>query len=168
MDSPESRAKLANTLREMGHKPPPNKKGTPQYTKWKKKITATWKAKTEKLYSEWKERLITSLRENDHKRTETAHDLDITPSHLVRLMNRFVAEDPEFKKEFWSPEISMKLKEASCRKTRKKNRLKFIKENKHLILQAYHQNSKLDRKAAKIFNVQTRTFAKWREEVEEL
>ena len=104
----------------------------------------------------------------DHKRTETAHDLDITPSHLVRLMNRFVAEDPEFKKEFWSPEISMKLKEASCRKTRKKNRLKFIKENKHLILQAYHQNSKLDRKAAKNFlTSQTRTFAKWREEVEE-
>jgi hypothetical protein len=168
MASPESRAKLANTLREMGHKPPPNNKGTLQHKKWKKKIRATWKAKTEKLYSEWKERLITSLRKNGHKRTETAQDVGISVNHLTRLMNRFVKEDPEFKKEFWSPEISMKLKEASCRKTRKKNRLKFIKDNKHLILQAYHQNDKLDHKAAKNFNVQTRTFTKWREEVEKL
>ncbi len=168
MASPESRAKLANTLRDMGHKPPPNKKGSPQYKKWKKKITATWKAKKAKLYGTWKERVIEALRENEHKRTETAEALGITNSHLVRLMKRFVKEDSEFEKEFWSKEISMRLKEASCRKTRKENRLKFIKENKHLIMQAYHQEGKADHKAAKIFKVDTRTFKHWREDIGKL
>tara|TARA_Y100000593_G_C4040452_1_gene204866 strand:- start:220 stop:477 length:258 start_codon:yes stop_codon:yes gene_type:complete len=81
-------------------------------------------------------------------------------------MKRFVAEDSKFEKEFWSKEISMRLKEASCRKTRKVNRLKFIKENKHLIMQAYHQEGKVDHKAAKIFKVDTRTFKQWREDIE--
>ena len=167
MESAESRNKLSETLRKMGHKPPPNKKGTKQYKKWKKAITATWEAKKEKLYSQWKERVIDALRENDHKRTETAEALGTTNSHLIRLMKRFVEEDPEFEKEFWSPEISMRLKNASCRKTRKENRLKFIKENKHLILQAYYQNEETDYKAAKLFKVDTRTFRRWREEIEQ-
>jgi hypothetical protein len=81
-------------------------------------------------------------------------------------MKRFVKEDSEFEKEFWSKEISMRLKEASCRKTRKENRLKFIKENKHLIMQAYYQEGKLDHQAAKIFKVDTRTFKSWREDIE--
>ena len=167
MDSPESRAKLSKTLQQMGHKPPPNKKGTPQYKKWLKSITPTLASKKDKLYSEWKERVTNALREHKHKRTETAEALGITNSHLIRLMKRFVKEDPEFEKEFWSKEISMRLKEASCRKTRKANRLKFIKENKHLIMQAYHQNDKLDHKAAKMFEVDTRTFTRWREEMEQ-
>jgi len=165
MASPESRAKLAKTLREMGHRPPPNQKGTKQYAKWLNSITPTLKTKKEKLYRGWKERLVGALRENHHKRTETAEALGISVGYMNRLMNRFAKEDHEFEKEFWSPEISLRLKEESCRKTRKKNRLKFIKENKHLIMQAYYQNEQLDHKAAKIFKVDTRTFTRWREEI---
>jgi len=166
MDSPEARAKLANTLRKLGHKPPPNKKGTPQYEKWLKAITPTLKTKKEKLYASWKERLIDALRDNNHKRAETAEALGISVGYMNRLMSHFAQEDSDFKKEFWSREIAMRLKKASCRKTRKANRLKFIKENKHLIMQAYYQEDKLDHKAAKIFKVDTRTFKRWREDIE--
>ena len=167
MDSPQSRAKLANTLREMGHRPPPNKKGTPQYAKWLKAITPTLKTKKEKLYSGWKDRLVTALREHAHKRTETAEALGISVGYMNRLMNRFAKEDSEFEKEFWSPEISLRLKNEACKRTRQQNRLAFIKENKHLILQAYYQYGQEDCKAAKIFKVDTRTFTRWRKEIEQ-
>ena len=167
MDSPESRAKLSKTLKEMGHRPPPNKKGTKQYKKWLKTITPTLKAKKESLHKRWKERLIQALRENQHKRAETAASLEISAGHLLRLINRFAKEDEGFRKEFRSPEISMRLKRASCLQTQKKTRLKFIRDNKHLILQAYYQNDETDYKAAKILKVDTRTFTRWREEIEE-
>ena len=100
--------------------------------------------KNKELYSGWKERLISALRKHGHKRAETSAELGVTTSHMNRLMNKFAKEDEAFKKEFWSPEISMKLKRAACRKTRRLNRLTFIKENKHLILQAYYQHGKID------------------------
>lgn len=168
MASPESRAKLSNTLREIGHRPPPNKKGTPQYRKWLKTITPTLKSKKEALDADWKSKLTTVLRKHDHKRQESANELGVTISAMVRRMSEIAKEDPEFKEEFLSRELSLRLKEASCKKTRKGNRLKFIKENKHLILQAYHQNNQLDHKAAKIFKVDTRTFTRWRGEIAEL
>ena len=167
MDMPGAREKLSKTLKAMGHCPPPNLKGTKQYKKWKKTITVTHRRNKERLAAHWKSKLIPTLRKHQHKRKESAEALGITVSHMVRLMTTICKEDPDFKQEFMAPELSLRLKLESCWKTRKENRLKFIKENKHLILQAYYQNNELDYEASKIFKVDTRTFKRWREDIEQ-
>ena len=167
MDCPESRAKLSATLRRIGHKPPSNGKGTKYYPKWKKSVDAHWKAKRVKLYSDHKKHITAALREYGHKRKETAESLKISEGHLSRLMSRFAAEDESFKKEFWTPDILMKVKIASTIKTKKENYLSKVKENKHAILQAYYQNGESDYRAAKALDVDTRTVTKAREAIEE-
>jgi hypothetical protein len=167
MDKPGAREKLSQTLKAMGHCPPPNRKGTKSYNKWKKKIITTWRKKQRENLDRWKPKLIEALRKFDHKRTESAEMLGISASHMLRLMHIFRSEDRAFNKEFWDPEISMRLKEAACRRTRKETRLNYLKKNKHLILQAYYQNGEADSKAAKVMKMDTRTFTKAREEIEQ-
>jgi hypothetical protein len=167
MDVPGARKKLAQTLRVMGHKPPPNKKGTKQYKKWKKTITATHRRKKAVREAEWKVKLMTTLRKHNHKRRPSAEELGVTISHMVRLMSAISQKDPQFKAEFLSPELSRRLKKASCRETIKANRVAYLKENKHLILQAYYQNGESDCAAGKILKMDTRTVTKAREEIAE-
>jgi len=166
MACPEARAKLAATLKRIGHRPPLNKKGTPSYKKWKRKITATWSKKQKEIEATWKKKLIRVLRDNDHKRAESAEALGITVPSMTRIISNIAKKDPAFKAEFMYPELSLRLKIASTKKRRHENRLKFLKENKHLILQAYYQNGQSDCAAAKALKMDTRTVTKAREEIE--
>ena len=110
MDLPGAREKLSATLKKMGHKPPPNLKGSKNYESWKRNITATWQKKQRENLDQWKPKVIEALRKFDHKRAESAEMLGISVSHMLRLMHIFRAEDRAFDKEFWNPEISMRLK----------------------------------------------------------
>jgi hypothetical protein len=166
MDNPESRAKLSQSLRKIGHKPPPNIKGTEQYKKWRASSDATWKVKKAKLYSDWKKRLAEALRKHNNKRLEASGELGISKPHFSRLLRRFAAEDEEFRKEFYLPEILEKARVEASIKTKRSKYLSNLKRNKHSILQAYYQNGESDCEAGKVLNVGTRTVTKAREDIE--
>tara|TARA_Y100001963_G_scaffold56242_1_gene78650 strand:- start:5777 stop:7039 length:1263 start_codon:yes stop_codon:yes gene_type:complete len=166
MECPKARANLARTLKKIGHRPPPNKRGTPQYKKWKKTISASWKEKSAKMTAEWKNKLIKALRDNHHHRQNTATALGISVGYMNRLMTDFAKEDPEFYKEFRHPDVIQALRTQSIQKTKADKQANFVKENKHVIMQAYYQNDKSDNKACKLFKVCRTTFRAWRESIE--
>ena len=166
MACPKARQKLSESLKKSGHKPPPVNKGTPQYKKWKKSITARWDEKSAEILDQWKPKITTALRENDHHRKNSASSLGISVGYMNRLMTQFSDEDPEFYNEFRHPDVIKELRTKSIQKTKAYNQAQFIKENKHTIMQAYYQNDKSDNKACKLFKVSRATFRAWREEIE--
>ena len=166
MACPKARKKLSESLKKSGHKPPPVTKGTPQYDKWKKTITSTWKKKKAKNLSQWKKKVTEALRENNHHRQNTAASLGISVGYMNELMTRFANEDPAFYQEFRHPDVIQALRTKSIQKAKAKKQANFIKENKHVIMQAYYQNGKSDNKACQLFNVCRVTFRAWREEIE--
>ena len=165
--SSEYKAKMAEIIKNRDWRPTPNKKGTKQYKKWKQTITPTLEAKTQKLFKEHKENMMKFMRETNCDRKKSAELMGISHGYFTNLLYRFKKEDEAFAEEFCSKEICSRSRSEANKKRHMENRLKFLRENKHLILQAYYQNGESDYKAAKALNIEFNTFRRWRARLEE-
>ena len=160
----EYKLKMSIANKKRDYTPPPNKKGTKVYEKWKKSITPTLEAKKQKRNDKYKSEMIKFLRQTDHDRAESAKLMGISKGYFEHLVLTFKKLDPDFKKEFCGEAARIKVIEANKKRFREK-RIAFLKENKHLILQAYHQNNECYSYAAKAFNVNPTTFLRWMQDI---
>ena len=165
--NPEYKAKMAEIIKNREWKPKPNKKGTENYKKWKKTITPTLKSRGLRIRKAHKENIIKHMRATDFDRKKTAELMGVSKLYLDNLIYKFKKEDKAFSDEFCSPEIRCRNVSKANKRRHLENRLKFLRENKHLILQAYHQNGKSDWKASKALNIAFNTFKTWRTRLDE-
>ncbi|MDA1237314.1 MAG: hypothetical protein O3A15_00010 [Proteobacteria bacterium] len=160
--TPEYKAKMSKITKDRKWRPPPNKKGTEAYEKWKKSITPTLESKKLKIKKAHKDNIIKFMRETGFNRKKTAELMGISKLYLENLIYRFKKEDEDFSNEFCSPEIRARNVSEAAKKRHLENRINFFKDNKFSILQAYHQNGQSDSKAAKFLNVSLNTFKNWK------
>jgi len=98
-----------------------------------------------------KPKLEESLKRNNHLLKSVAKEFGVAVNTLRRTMNQMGSAYPDFKRDFLDSVDEIRL--ANRLSARKTNRIKYAKEMKSSILEAYHQNNKVALQAAKYLNM---------------